>query len=99
MGSVEIKYNDSKKINKPSSQNSFSNLKCMYLNASSLDNKLDELKTVVDTYRPEIIGVSETWFKSYLVVNVPVISCKIMEGIIRAKVEDYLHSNNLLAIH
>ena len=61
----------------------------MYLNATSLNNKLDELKTLVDTYRPKIIGVSETWFKSYSVVNVPVISCKIMEGIIRAKVEEF----------
>jgi len=43
----------------------------MYLNATSLDNKLDEFKTVVDTYRPKIIDVSETWFKSYSVVNVP----------------------------
>ena len=71
MAFVEIKYNDSKKIKKQSSQNSFSTLKCMYLNATSLDNKLDEFKTVVDTYRPKIIGISETWFKNYSVVNVP----------------------------
>ena len=43
----------------------------MYLNATSLENKLDEFKAVVDTYNPKIIAVSETWFKSNSVVTVP----------------------------
>jgi len=42
----------------------------MYLNATSLDNKLDEFKVVVDTYGPQIVAVSETWFKSISIVNV-----------------------------
>ncbi|XP_065658559.1 uncharacterized protein LOC136083080 [Hydra vulgaris] len=41
----------------------------MYLNATSLENKFDEFKVLVDTYRPQIIAVSETWFKSISVVN------------------------------
>ncbi|XP_065651308.1 uncharacterized protein LOC136079499 [Hydra vulgaris] len=41
----------------------------MYLNATSLENKFDEFIVLVDTYRPQIIAVSETWFKSILVVN------------------------------
>jgi hypothetical protein len=43
----------------------------MYLNATSLENKLDEFKAVVDTYNPKIIAVSETWFKSNSVVAMP----------------------------
>ena len=38
--------------------------------ATSLDNKLDEFKVVVDTYGPQIVAVSETWFKSISIVNV-----------------------------
>ncbi|XP_065671758.1 uncharacterized protein LOC136089635 [Hydra vulgaris] len=44
--------------------NGLNALKCMYLNATSLENKFDEFKVLVDTYRPQIIAVSETWFKS-----------------------------------
>jgi len=36
----------------------------MYLNATSLENKLDEFKVVVETYCPKIVAVSETWFKN-----------------------------------
>ena len=42
----------------------------MYLNATSLYNKLDEFKAVVETYYPRIISVSETWFKSKSIVNI-----------------------------
>ena len=41
----------------------------MYLNANSLENKFDEFKLLVDTYHPQIIAVSETWFKIISVVN------------------------------
>ena len=41
----------------------------MYLNATSLENKFDEFTVSVDVYRPKLIGVSETWFKSSTVVN------------------------------
>ena len=42
----------------------------MYLNASSLDNKLDEFKAVVDTYHPGVIAVSKWWFRSKSIVNI-----------------------------
>ncbi|XP_065658850.1 uncharacterized protein LOC136083383 [Hydra vulgaris] len=38
-------------------------INCMYLNATSLDNKFDEFKLVVATYNPTIISITETWFK------------------------------------
>jgi hypothetical protein len=76
MVSVEIKYKDSKKTSKSSRSlespsSGRASLKCMYLNATSLVNKLDEFKVVLNTYNPEIIAVSETWFRSDLVVDVP----------------------------
>ena len=74
MVSVEIKSSNSKSNKYPSAApslpDSLESLKCMYLNATSLDNKLDEFKVVVDTYGPQIIAVSETWFKSISIVNV-----------------------------
>jgi hypothetical protein len=42
----------------------------MYLNPTSLDNKLDELKVVVDMHYPSIIGVSETWFRRSTSCNI-----------------------------
>ena len=41
----------------------------MYLNATSLENKFHEFKVLVDTYRPQIIAVRETWFKIISIVN------------------------------
>ncbi|XP_065654771.1 uncharacterized protein LOC136081386 [Hydra vulgaris] len=46
-------------------------LNCIYLNATSLENKLDELKVVTSLYCPKIVGVSETWFKNNSIVNIP----------------------------
>ena len=76
MASVEISCRESRKPTKSSnsstpSRTSQEALRCMYLNATSLDNKLDEFKVVVNTYSPNLIGVSETWFKSFSIVNVP----------------------------
>ena len=34
-------------------------LKCWYTNADSLSNKLDELKTRIDTTRPDIIFITQ----------------------------------------
>ena len=75
MASVEIKSLNSKKIIRSSTKHQthldgLKSLNCVYLNATSLDNKLDEFKVVVDTYCPEIIAVSETWFKNNSIVNV-----------------------------
>ena len=33
----------------------------MYINAQSINNKMDELKGVVETGRPDIIAITETW--------------------------------------
>ena len=81
MASVEIKFKDLRRFSNPTSSISSSilnhtppleieaTLKCMYLNATSLENKFDEFTAVVDTNRPNLIGVSETWFKNVSVVN------------------------------
>ena len=76
MASVEIKYKDSRRISKSSrsletASNKLASLKCMYLNATSLVNKLDEFKVVLNTYHPEIVAVSETWFRGDLIADVP----------------------------
>ena len=42
----------------------------MYLNATSLDKKLDEFKAVLETYYSGIIAVSEKWFKIKSKVNI-----------------------------
>ncbi|CAF1149017.1 unnamed protein product [Brachionus calyciflorus] len=38
-------------------------LSCLYFNATSLVNKMSEFKTTLCTLDPEIVVVSETWFK------------------------------------
>ncbi|ESN92775.1 hypothetical protein HELRODRAFT_164888 [Helobdella robusta] len=45
-------------------------LHCMYFNATSLDNKMDKFRVVIETHHPSIIGVSETWFKDSPIVNI-----------------------------
>ncbi|XP_065662573.1 uncharacterized protein LOC136085213 [Hydra vulgaris] len=44
-------------------------INCMYLNATSLNNKFDEFKLVVATYNPTIISITETWFKPTSLCN------------------------------
>ena len=72
MASVEIKSSGSKSYNRPSLEapSLQDSLKCMYLNATSLDNKLDEFRVVIDSYCPQIVAVSETWFKNNSIANV-----------------------------
>ena len=36
------------------------NLSCMYLNARSICNKIDDLLTLVEVYKPHIIAVTES---------------------------------------
>jgi exonuclease III len=36
-------------------------LKVMYFNAQSIINKRNEFEVLVDEYKPDIIGISETW--------------------------------------
>jgi hypothetical protein len=43
---------------------------CWYTNPTSLNNKLDELEVIADTYGPDLIFICETWFKSDSVVNI-----------------------------
>jgi hypothetical protein len=44
-------------------------LKCLYLNPTSLNNKLEELKLCIESTRPDIIFVTETWFTENSIVN------------------------------
>jgi len=44
--------------------NSCSALKCLYLNARSLRNKMPELITLTDALKPDVIGVTENWRNS-----------------------------------
>ena len=69
MASVEIKYKDLRRPSKSESLDIESTLKCMYLNATSLENKFDEFTVVVETNHPNLIGVTETWFKNVSVTN------------------------------
>jgi hypothetical protein len=41
--------------------NSGTMLKCLYLNARSVLNKLAVLKTVIDSLQPDIIALTESW--------------------------------------
>ena len=38
-----------------------SNLKCIYINARSIINKLDELQATVAVLNPDIVGITESW--------------------------------------
>ena len=42
----------------------------IYLNATSLDNKLNEFKVVIEHFKPKIIAVTETWFKNTSITNI-----------------------------
>ena len=69
MASVEIKYKDLKRPSKSESLDIESTLKCMYLNATSLENIFDEFTVVVETNHPNLIVVTETWLKNNSVTN------------------------------
>ncbi len=52
--------------------NSNSKLSCFYTNATSLNNKINELKIAVSHYnQPHIILITETWFNSNSITNIP----------------------------
>lgn len=46
------------------------NLKCLYTNATSLNDKLSELQVLCETIAPAIVGITETWFKSTSIVKI-----------------------------
>ena len=77
MASVAIGSSNSKRNlinnfihNSVSDFNEIKKLSYLYLNATSLDNKLNEFKVVIEQYKPNVISVTETWFKSDSVVNI-----------------------------
>ena len=41
--------------------NPVSGIKCVYLNARRIVNKMGELRLMVEDVEPDIIGITETW--------------------------------------
>ena len=41
-------------------------LSCLYSNVSSLKNKINELKGLVEHKKPDIIGLTEVWMKEHI---------------------------------
>jgi len=39
-------------------------MKCLYLNARSIVNKLDEFFVTVEEMNPDVIGITESWATS-----------------------------------
>ena len=44
-------------------------LKCVYFNALSIVNKIDELQLLIEAKHPDVIGISETWLKDNILDN------------------------------
>ena len=44
-------------------------LKCVYFNARSIVNKIDELQLLIEAEHPDVIGISETWLKDNILNN------------------------------
>ena len=44
-------------------------LKCVYFNARSMVNKIDELQLLIEAEHPDVIGISETWLKDSILGN------------------------------
>ena len=44
-------------------------LKCVYFNARSIVNKIDELQLLLEAEHPDVIGISETWLKETILDN------------------------------
>ncbi|XP_065684273.1 uncharacterized protein LOC136096666 [Hydra vulgaris] len=57
-------------INKEHDTQKCSELMIWYTNATSLNNKIDELRLQCEIYKPDVICVTETWFKAESVVNI-----------------------------
>ena len=45
-----------------------SDLLCVYFNAQSIMNKLDDLHVMACSLQPDIIGISESWTNSNILV-------------------------------
>jgi exonuclease III len=50
--------------------NETTNLTVWYTNATSLNNKIDELRLLVNIHKPDVVCVTETWFKLESDVNI-----------------------------
>lgn len=42
----------------------------MYTNATSIVNKIQELKTMITIKKPHVIGIAETWFNNKSIKNI-----------------------------
>ena len=61
---VEIKSSSSKNTGNKTNENGNNFLRGMNLNATSLENKIDELRLLCKTQTPHIVAITETWFKN-----------------------------------
>lgn len=43
-------------------------LKVLYTNATSLENKMEEFKAICELSKPSVVGITETWFRSSSIV-------------------------------
>ena len=60
-------YSDRKKINRVAVKKK---LKCFYINARSLVNKINELELYIKEENLDIVAVTETWFNSSIKTEV-----------------------------
>ena len=58
---VTIEDHGSLKLPKDTNELKISKLKCIYINARSIINKLDELQATVAALNPDIVGITESW--------------------------------------
>ena len=63
--------NSIKSTNEDNLNDSSKYLKCMYTNATSLNNKFAEFSTEVETRNPDIIMICETWCTENSIVSLP----------------------------
>lgn len=59
-----IKNNKTVKINKNMKVGGKHKLSCVYFNARSINNKLDELALLITEESPDIVGITETWLNN-----------------------------------
>jgi hypothetical protein len=57
-------------INKKQNTQKCNELMIWYTNATSLNNKINELRLQIEIFEPDVICVTETWFKAESDVNI-----------------------------
>ena len=60
---------ENKNLSKSNVEITASNLSCIYLNARSIVNKMDELRLLANEIKPDVIGIVETWLNSEIKDN------------------------------